>query len=307
MHLLSWVLFTQTVVAASKKMYRESWREKTTQSDAQSYLVRHLKVDQQLRERVFPRMRADQLSLVAKKDTLICAFGARYLKTHRDKHFINVTSRKMREVAKVLIQIKKLKPEIKSLFQALQPQYFDSFVAATKIAARYDEEKDYFESPTFALNISNSLKQCCDIAIVYALKKQSFYANVQSAEAEANLKTMIHLFTTNWRYDISSQAANDLNIQKWNKITIVPLATDLKLLKDYITKVANNAASKLAVCSNNVCAYRRLMETIFCRVLLLNRKRPGELQRLPLHVYEKVQNEKDNHYEEFDNVLSITE
>lgn len=69
---------------------------KNAQAEGQNMLLRHLKIDVQLIEQVFPRMRADKVSIVAKKDPLICAFGAKYLKMHREKHFINVTSRKMR-------------------------------------------------------------------------------------------------------------------------------------------------------------------------------------------------------------------
>lgn len=83
------------------------------QSEAQNFLVRHLNTDQNLKDKVFPSMRADAISLVAKKDTLICAFGARYLKTHRKKHIINITSRKMRELVKLLMEIKKFIPRVK--------------------------------------------------------------------------------------------------------------------------------------------------------------------------------------------------
>lgn len=84
-------------------------------------------------------MRADKISLVAKQDNLICAFGARYLKLHREKHFINVTSRKMRELAKILIELKKINQSIKCLFDSLKPQHFDNFVEATKVCANFDE------------------------------------------------------------------------------------------------------------------------------------------------------------------------
>lgn len=70
---------------------------KNAQAEAQNFFIRHLRVDPQLKEQVFPRMRADQVSLVAKKDPLICAFASRYLKIHREKHFCLVASRKMRE------------------------------------------------------------------------------------------------------------------------------------------------------------------------------------------------------------------
>nr|CAI5864964.1 unnamed protein product [Callosobruchus analis] len=72
--------------------------------------IRHLKVDLQLKTEVFPRMRPDHISLSAKKDPLICAFASRYLKIHREKHFVLVTSRKMRELAKLILELKKIKP-----------------------------------------------------------------------------------------------------------------------------------------------------------------------------------------------------
>lgn len=74
-------------------------------TDSQDLLVKQLPIDSQLRETVFPKMLADKVSLVAKKDLLICKFEARYLKCHREKHLINVCSRKMRELAKMLIQV----------------------------------------------------------------------------------------------------------------------------------------------------------------------------------------------------------
>lgn len=264
-------------------------------------------VDRDLQEKVFPTMRLDEVSLVAKKDPLICAFGARYLKIHRETHFINVTSRKMRELSKILIELKKIEPSIQTLFHALIPKFYDHLVTATKIIAKYDPEKRIFESPTFAMNISTSLKQCCDIAITYALKKKDIYANVATAEAESDLKTLIQILEANWRYDISTEASNHLNMQKWNKITIVPLASDLKLLKEHLCEKAESAALNLQSNTSDCNSYNILMETIFCRVILLNRKRPGELQRLLLDTYKNSEIGNNKNYEEFSDAVSPTE
>nr|CAI5828866.1 unnamed protein product [Callosobruchus analis] len=108
------------------------------QSEAQNFLLRHLVIDPQLKENVFSRMRADKVSLVAKMDHLICAYASRYLKIHREKHFCLVASRKMRELAKLLIEIKSAKPKIVDLFGALQPQNYDTLVCATKTISKYD-------------------------------------------------------------------------------------------------------------------------------------------------------------------------
>ncbi|KAL4718947.1 hypothetical protein ACJJTC_005242 [Scirpophaga incertulas] len=279
---------------------------KNAQADGQNFLLRHLKIDWQLRDEVFPRMRADKVSLVAKKDPLICAFGAKYLKMHREKHFINVTSRKMRELGKLLIELRKKEPKISSLFDALQPKYYDTIIEATKMAASYSTDKDKYESPTFAMNIVSSLKQCANIAILYALKKKEEYFSVQTAEAEANLKTLIQLLTDNWRYDISAQAANDLNLKKWNKVTLVPLAADLKLLKEYLIKKVEACRKAIKTKIANKTHYCDMVESIYCRILLLNRRRPGELQRVLLNTYRESSNPQ-SHYEEFDKTLSKSE
>ncbi|KAG5877471.1 hypothetical protein JTB14_008089 [Gonioctena quinquepunctata] len=99
----------------------------------------------------------------------------------------------MRELAKILIELKKLEPTINNMYEALKSQYFDLFVIATKQVAGYDENKESFEAPTFAMNICTSIKQCCDIALNFALKKKHHYVSIQTAEAEADLKTITKL------------------------------------------------------------------------------------------------------------------
>ena len=134
------------------------------------------------------------------------------------------------------------------------------------------------------------LKQCCDIALLHVLKKSDTLPTINSAEAEVDLKTLTKLIEDYWKFDISSQAANDLNLKKWNKISMLPLASDLKLLKDYLIGKAKAAVSELHVNSGSLQAYNMLLETIYCRLLLLNRRRPGELQRFPLETYKTAVN-----------------
>nr|CAI5850830.1 unnamed protein product [Callosobruchus analis] len=251
-------------------------------------------------------MRADKISLEAKSDDLICAFGARYLSIHREKHFVTLTSRKMRELSKVLLEIKKINPEVKCLFHALNPTNFDLFVQATQIVARYDPTKEKFEAPTFAMNIVNSLKQCCDIAINFVLRGRHRSAAIPNAEAEVRFRTMIHLFQANWRFEVYSVAASNLNLNKRNKTTIFPLASDLKLLMIYLLDIAKQNIEKLQTDTRDATAYNNLVETIFCRVILLNRRRPGKLQRMLLDIYMNCGNDKEQ-YQEFENIITKSE
>lgn len=70
-----------------------------------------------------------------------------------------------------------------------------------------------------------------------------------TTEIEADIKTLIQLIPSQWKFEITSQASNDLNIKKWNKISIVPLVADLKLLKEFLINKANSVASVL---DNNI-------------------------------------------------------
>ncbi|KAL3265800.1 hypothetical protein HHI36_009998 [Cryptolaemus montrouzieri] len=134
-------------------------------------------------------------------------------------------------------------------------------VEATKAVSKYDSIKRTFASPTYAMNICNSLKQCCDIAIHMIIKSEP---SVKNASCQADLKSMIHLLESNWRFDLSNQASSDLNMKKFNKITVVPLANDLKIFKDFLMKQANQAIKILNRNPTAAC-YRNLMETIYCR------------------------------------------
>ncbi|CAH1990974.1 unnamed protein product [Acanthoscelides obtectus] len=87
-----------------------------------------------------------------------------------------------------------------------------------------------------------------------------------SATYEASLKTMINLLQSNWRFDVSGRAGNDLNLKKFNKVTIVPLATDLRLLKNYLLLKAGEAVNRLARNAADANAYNTLLETVYFRV-----------------------------------------
>lgn len=245
--------------------------------------------DFNLKTKVFPRMITDKISLTVQKDPLICAFGSRYLSSHREQHHVNVCSRKMRELAKIFLECKNIKPEIQNSFHLLHPQMFDVIVQSVKVIGKYDPQKDVFMSPTFAMNISRSLKDLCNIAIHYVVKRKYNYLNISAAETEANINTFKNMIETTWKYEISSQAGHDLNTKTWNKVTLVPLAADLKLFRTYLIEKGNQAAKQLKI-SKSLSSYTLLMETAFCRLLLLNRRRVGELQRLKLSTLSNMKN-----------------
>lgn len=75
---------------------------------------------------------------------------------------------------------------------------------------------------------------------------------------------MIHLIETNWSYEISSKTGSDLKMNKWNKITLIPPASNLKMFKEYLRNIANTAVKKLDANNADQEAYLLILETVFC-------------------------------------------
>lgn len=275
------------------------------QADGQNLLLTFTETDEQLQTKVFPRMATDHISVVAKTDKLITTFGARYLKSHKEKHLISVVSQKMRILARLLIALKCENSKICSLQDCLTPKYFDLIVKCSKIVANYDEKKESYASPSVVLKLGQSLKQCCDIAEFLFLKKSdSLLQNNFQKEIES-VKNMKHMLEKQWCFEISSNACKEIYQKKWNKPSLLPLTSDIKLFKDHITKTENESYNNLKVNPNDVQAFRKLQECILAQVVLLNRRRSGEVQRILLTTYKDSSSEVSQ--EEITQALSSVE
>lgn len=90
----------------------------------------------------------------------------------------------MRELGKILLESQKLNPRIRNLYVLLHPQYFNTVGHGSNIIAKHDQQRDIFLSPTFDMNISWSLKDYCDIAILHLAKGTLNYHNIPAAETE---------------------------------------------------------------------------------------------------------------------------
>lgn len=246
--------------------------------------------------------------MVAKKDPLICAFGTNYLKTHREVHQAPTCARKMRELAMVLIEMQKLDPKIQNLLQALKPENFDNLVQAAKNASGYDKENGTFRDAAYAMNISTSFKTCCELAMIDALKKKHTKYGDKFKLIKDELDTTTTLLKSQWKTEISHQAADHLHAKKMNKVSIVPLASDLKILRDFLVIQGNSSVEALKLNPTDEKAYKTLNDTSYCRTMLLCRKRPGELQRLHVSAYLDASKQgTTSSYEEFQKTVTPAE
>lgn len=182
-------------------------------------------------------MAADQISVAAKSDKLITAFGSRYLKCHKEKHLIQVVSQKMRLLARFLIAVQSEVTEISSLQKCLSPKYFDVIVKSSKQVAGYNSETDSYSSPSVILKLGQSLKQCCEIAEFLILKNGDDSVNME--KDKQNVNNLKYIIEKQWSYELSTNASKEIYQNKWNKPALLPLTSDIKLFREYLIQIEN--------------------------------------------------------------------
>lgn len=78
----------------------------------------------------------------------------------------------------------------------------------------------------------------------------------------------------------------------------------LQKFEDYLKKEIANSLSSLESNPQNRLEYRNLLECVYCSIMVFNKRRVGELERMPIDLYEKSNTVKSL---EFEKLLTETE
>lgn len=168
-------------------------------------------------------MRADNISLVAKRDSVICEVARRYIRSHKEKHLLIVAKRNMRRLARLLISVRKLSENNSlKMVDILTPVQFKKLIKATHDISEYDIQTRTFKSPSLALQMGTLIKNAINTAFSLEVQKSGTHSQRLN-----DLKTLTRLIETDWAYEISSEAGQNLAINKFNKPTFIPLAEDV--------------------------------------------------------------------------------
>lgn len=245
-------------------------------------------------------MRADEITLIVKKDFLICNYGYSYLKGRRSKGNLDLVRQNMRRLAKLLRFARSENNSLKELLDLLRPCHFQTIIKAVNEIARYNQETDIYESPTVAMNFGTLIKKCCDLAYIHLLEKPN------TNDRRKDLKILKILIESQWSNEVSAQAATNLNMKKWNKEELIPLTSDLKKMNDYLKVTAEEEYNKLLLSNDSKLAYTILKETLYCQIILLNRRRPAEVAQLKVQTFKSINLDSQGE-NEFDSCLTETE
>ncbi|KAJ8315921.1 hypothetical protein KUTeg_006528 [Tegillarca granosa] len=237
--------------------------------------VQH-KYHSQLYKTVICNMQEGEVKIIVEKDSLIKEFGSRQLENvDKEVSSTQVISTKMRELARLMIAFADIDSNILHLKQAILPINWEKLLTAIKNVAGYNVSTGRYEIPSLALKLGYSLKHCANIAYCHAI--------IDGDETtKKNYIDFLQLYNTEFYTRISSKAQYTLHIDKFNKPLLLPLSEDVTALHNHLKKEV------AAIMASQEPNYQDLAEAVLAQVILFNRKRSGEAQRMKLEHFKNA-------------------
>lgn len=221
-----------------------------------------------LEEQVFPSMRGDNVTLIAKHDPLIKELGKSWLIRTKDMDITkrnNYVSQKMRETARLLQKLREICPGKFAISDFITPDMFDCVIQAVNDLCGLESSES---TPALALKLGYNLKRIAQLKKALAIRA---WDNEKEKEAERYLE----LHNSEWSEKISAGSLNVLYNRKFNKKDKLPLSGDLQLMNAYLEEELREIPKQITVEN-----FRRLQMLCLARLGTFNRRRPGEMEQM---------------------------
>uniref|UniRef100_A0A8W8MSU3 Uncharacterized protein n=1 Tax=Magallana gigas TaxID=29159 RepID=A0A8W8MSU3_MAGGI len=234
-----------------------------------------------LQKEVLPAMRRDSITDSVLEDHIILMLGDIWLSKNIDnkrkrKHY---ASYHMRLAGRLLLLVRETTNLSLSMSDFLVPKYFNVFVScALKACDGVDkEESDEYDldHPSTALKIGFDLCRLASVKLGNSIK---------SGEEQGRLdaSNFLNLMKLEWTVKVTKIAKSTLNERHFNAQKSLPDPEDIAKLAKHITNELTNFDVENMTPDN----YRKGVILSESRLLLYNRRRPGELEALSLKCYE---------------------
>ena len=143
-----------------------------------------------------------------------------YAKHGHEKSQRGYMSQRMKELGRLLLEVRKIDPTVKTLKDLCKPGQFELAVEGAKKVAGYSEDSENFAKPATALKIGYSLKRAAEVLIGQSLMKGD-------KESEEDSKKFAEVMDSSWQTYISVRARTSLELKRWNKDEAIPLSEDV--------------------------------------------------------------------------------
>ena len=219
----------------------------------------------------------DYVYFAVKSDVSILEYGEHlYNRLGYDVGRHEYIRQKLRELGRLLICSRKTTP-LKTIKDHIRPANFMHVVQAVKHIVGYDSETQTYKCPSLALKIGHSLSK-----IAMLVESQ---ANVQNDCSAAKDACMFHrVYEARWNELITAASLRTLQESKWYAPQLLQFTKDVQTLHSYLDVQQQHIHSKLST-ETSPKTWTRLAKVTLTQVILFNRRRAGEVSKMPLSAY----------------------
>jgi hypothetical protein len=254
-------------------------------------------ISKDFERKILNTMIPDDISLVVRNDKLITHYGVKLFDTYghqNDRH--QYISQKLRELARLLIDLMKHNKNIHGLWGCLKPQKFPIVVNSVRNIAGFDSSSKTYAKPSLALRLGHSLKACAN-----EIESQAMIDGLDLDKQQA--ADFVRLCDAQWSSKVSTHALSTLHERKWNKPLLLPLTEDIKKLHTHLDNEANRCRSEPI----SKAVWYQLAQVLLAQIILFNRRRSGEVGRMKLSEYVKATESKIDMHDDVRSSLSALE
>lgn len=227
---------------------------------------------------LFQSMKSDEITHIAKTDPLLRQYAKRLLEKHgKNGHQVNYISQKLREMGRLIIQAKNISPDVNEMIHCLDVTNYDIVTEAVRRVAGYNNDSKKYAIPSVALKIGHTLHKLAGLLKLDGIKERD-ETKINNAELFEKL------YSLDWKESVSLKAHRTLEALKYNKPQLLPLVEDVMKLHNFL-----HCKSEEILTNATTNEYAELCKVTLTQIILFNRKRAGEAERIKVSDYLQAQ------------------
>lgn len=231
----------------------------------------HENASEQLRK-VAAVFKVDDISNLIKYDESFVTFGNDLCLKYTKQQQHDLIRARLRLLATLLRKVQRFNPTISCLSELIDPKSYNDIIKGVKNLVGSDEVTRKCRAPSTATTCGTWLGK-----VAKHLRKE--YIKTENYEAVKKIEYSLDFHEVEYPLIINTLAYEIQSQNKRQKQEILPAMDDINIFRSYLERELIDAFSKL-VENYSYESWLKLNKTTLILILLFNRKRPGEVERV---------------------------
>ncbi|KAK4886360.1 hypothetical protein RN001_002631 [Aquatica leii] len=238
----------------------------------------HPSASEVLKNKVFSVLRNDDCVTIVRYDRLAITYGNFLCSKYSSPHHHDMIRSKLRTIGRLLIAARSLDSTVTDFASLLTPEKFDVTVAAIKQVGGINNAQTAYNAPTTVLNLSTICKQASQVWKSTCIKDSNH-------ESKQKVEDFLILFNVTFPAELGRTAVeNQVQFQR-QKVVELPSTEDIIKLIVFLRKNRRFWFSEIQSHReiNIRYALKQLASFTLVSIMVFNRRRPGELERITIN------------------------